>query len=375
MRIYLYKLSGKLQKGGVDLMNPLEENTAGTDPDSSSISRDRYCRQIILSEIGVEGQRKLGESRAVVVGLGALGSSIANNLVRAGIGQVVLIDRDVVELHNLQRQILFTEEDINRPKAASAAEILHQINSSIQIETQVKDLNVSNAEQLLVGADVVLDGTDNLQTRFLINDVCIKHRIPWIYAGAVGTAGMVMPILPGKSPCFRCLIPSLPGPGLLQTCDIAGVLNTLPPLIASVECTLAYQILTGHYEAEEGVSYLTNIDGWRLTFDRLVVGQRKECPCCGEGRLDFLDTVSREMITSLCGRNAIQITPVTSLEISLEDLKKRLLRLGEVRYTPSMLTFRSGSDEISVFPDGRAIIKGTKDEAMARSVYARYIGL
>jgi molybdopterin-synthase adenylyltransferase len=360
---------------GVDKMNPLEGNNARTDLNSSNISQDRYCRQILLSEIGIEGQRRLGESRTVVVGLGALGSSVANTLVRAGIGNVVLIDRDIVELHNLQRQILYTEEDINLPKAVAAAEILHRINSSVEIETHVKDLNVSNAEKLLAGADVVLDGTDNLQTRFLVNDVCIKHRIPWIYAGAVGTSGMVMPILPGKSPCFRCLVPSLPGPGLLQTCDIAGVLNTIPSFIASVECTLAYQILTGQYKAEAGISYLTNFDGWRLTFDRIAVGQRVDCPCCGEGKLDFLDAVLREMITSLCGRNAIQITPATPLEISLEDLEKRLLRLGEVRCTPSMLTFRSGSEEISVFPDGRAIIKGTKDEAMARSVYARYIGL
>ena len=356
-------------------MNPLEGNNAGAHPDYSSISKDRYSRQILLSEIGIKGQQKLGESRVVVLGLGALGSSVANTLVRAGIGQVVLIDRDIVELHNLQRQVLYTEEDINRPKAIAAAEILHRINSSVEIETHVKDLNVSNVEKLLTGADVVLDGTDNLQTRFLVNDVCIKHRIPWIYAGAVGTNGMVMPILPGQTPCFRCLVPSLPGPGLLQTCDIAGVLNTIPSLIASIECTLAYQILTGQYKAEVGISYLILLDAWLYTFDRIVVGQQADCPCCRKGRLDFLDATSREMITSLCGRNAIQITPATPLEISLENLEERLIRLGEVRCTPSMLTFRSGSEEISVFTDGRAIIKGTKDEAIARTIYARYIGL
>ncbi|MGD0079844.1 MAG: ThiF family adenylyltransferase [Methanoregula sp.] len=354
-------------------MKPPEEDDAGTLPDS--YNRDRYCRQTLLPEIGVEGQRRLKESRAVIVGLGAMGSSAANFLVRAGIGRVVLIDRDLVELHNLQRQILYSEEDLNRPKAVAAAGILHKINSSVGIETHAEDLNLSNAEKLITGADVVLDGTDNLQTRFLMNDVCVKHRIPWIYAGAVGTGGMVMPILPGRTPCFRCLVPSLPAPGMLQTCDIAGILNTIPALIASFECTLACEILTGQFGTGDGTSYLVHVDVWRQTFDRIAVGRRADCPCCSRGRLDFLDPVSREMITTLCGRDAIQITPAAPMEISLEELETRLSRLGDVRFTPYMLTFRSGTGEISVFRDGRAIIKGTRDEATARSLYARYIGL
>jgi len=356
-------------------MKPPEGTDRGTLSHSRSGTKDRYCRQSLLPEIGMEGQRKLQESRAVVVGIGALGSSAANFLVRAGVGQVVLIDRDLVELHNLQRQILYTEEDVNRPKAVAAAEILRKINSSVVIESQIVDLNVSNAEKLLVGADIVLDGTDNLPTRFLINDVCVKHGIPWIYAGAVGTGGMVMPILPGSTPCFRCLVPSLPRPGVLQTCDVAGVLNTAPAIIASYECTLALQILTGQFEAKDETSYLVHLDAWLQTFDRIAVARRPDCPCCGKGRLDFLDAVSREMITSLCGRDAIQITPAAPMEIPLEELETRLSRLGEVRFTPSMLIFRSGTEELSIFRDGRAIIKGTKDEATARSLYARYIGL
>jgi len=288
---------------------------------------------------------------------------------------VVLIDRDLVELHNLQRQILYSEEDIDRPKAVAAREILRKINTSVEIEAHTKDFNLSNAESLLGGADMVLDGTDNLQTRFLINDVCMKHKIPWVYAGAVGTGGMVMPILPGRSPCFRCLVPSLPGPGVLQTCDIAGVLNTIPSLIASLECTLAYQILTGQPEADNETSYLVHIDAWRQTFDRMAVARKADCPCCREGRFEFLEAVSREMITSLCGRDAIQITPASQMEISLAELEARLSRIGEARLTPYMLTFRSGHEEFSIFRDGRAIIKGTKDEATARSLYARYIGL
>jgi adenylyltransferase/sulfurtransferase len=304
-----------------------------------------------------------------------MGSSVATTLVRAGIGEVVLIDRDLVELHNLQRQILYSEDDLNRPKAVAAAEILQKINSSVRIDAQTKDLNVTNAEKLLAGADVILDGTDNLQTRFLINDVCVKHTIPWVYAGAVGTGGMVMPILPGKTPCFRCLVPELPGPGVLQTCDIAGILNTVPTFIASIECTLAFQILTGRFGVDDETAYLIHADLWRQTFDRMVVRRRSDCPCCGKGRMDFLDATSREMITSLCGRDAIQITPAAAMEISLEELGERLSRLGDVQGTRYMLTFRSGAESITVFRDGRAIIQGTRDEAKARSVYARYIGL
>jgi len=345
-------------------------------PDKGSTrAADRYCRQRILPEIGGDGQQRLMESRAAIVGLGATGSAVANLLVRAGVGQVVLIDRDIVELHNLQRQILYSESDIDRPKAVVAAEILQEINSSVEIEPRTNDLNVSNAEKLLVGADIVLDGTDNLQTRFLVNDVCTKHAIPWVYAGAVGTSGMVMPVLPKAGPCFRCLVPSLPGPGLLQTCDIAGVLNTIPSLVASLESTLAFKILTGHYHEHPGTTSILHIDAWRQAFDRMEVRRRPDCPCCGRDEFDFLNAVSREYITSLCGRNAIQIAPASAMEISLDELKSRLQRLGEVRQTRYMLTFVSGKDEISVFPDGRAIVKGTNDESVARSVYARYIGL
>lgn len=356
-------------------MNPREEPAARTPWDPLPKNPDRYCRQRLLPQIGVEGQRRLNESRAVIVGLGAMGSAVATHLVRAGIGRISLIDRDIVELHNLQRQVLYSEEDVGRPKAVAAADTLQKINSSITIDFHTRDLNVTNAEKLLAGTDIVLDGTDNLQTRFFINDVCVKHVIPWVYAGAVGTSGMVMPIVPQKTPCFRCLVPELPGPGLLQTCDIAGVLNTAPALIASLECTLAFQILTGQLEAKEETAYLISADLWYHTFDRIAVRKRAGCPCCGKGRMDFLETASQEMITSLCGRDAIQIVPITAMEISLEELKERLSRIGEVQGTRFMLTFRTEAEAITVFRDGRAIIQGTKDEAKARSVYARYIGL
>ena len=348
---------------------------AGTLRDPLLKNPDRYSRQRLLPQIGTEGQRRLNESRAVIVGLGAMGSVAATLLVRAGIGDVVLIDRDLVELHNLQRQILYSEEDVDRPKAVAAAEALKEINSTIRITLHTKDLNMTNAEKLLAGADLVLDGTDNLQTRFLINDVCVKNGIPWVYAGAVSTGGMVMPVLPGRGPCFRCLVPELPGPGLLQTCDVAGILNTAPAFIASLECTLAIQILTNQLSTADETVYLVHADPWNQSFDRIAVRKRSECPCCGKGRRDFLDATARELITSLCGRDAIQITPVSAMEISLEDLGRRLVRLGEVRGTKYMLTFRTGTEALTVFRDGRAIIQGTKDEAKARSLYARYIGL
>jgi len=363
------------EKTADESTNDREEPAARTSRDPLLNNPDRYCRQRLLPHIGAEGQRRLHESRAVIIGLGAMGSAAATTLVRAGIGEVVLIDRDLVELHNLQRQVLYSEEDVDRPKAVAAAEALQKVNSSIKIVFHTKDLNVTNAEKLLAGADIVLDGTDNLQTRFLINDVCVKHSVPWVYAGAVGTSGMVMPIVPAKTPCFRCLVPELPGPGLLQTCDIAGILNTAPTFIASLECTLAFQILTGQLGTENGTAYLIHADLWYQTFDRIAVGKRADCPCCGEGRMDFLEATSREMITSLCGRDAIQITPVTPMEISLEELGGRFSRLGEVQGTKYMLTFRTGTEAITVFRDGRAIIQGTKDETKARSVYARYIGL
>ena len=344
-------------------------------PDPARLARNRYSRQLVLPEIGEEGQRKLGESRAVILGMGALGSFAGNILVRAGVGHVALIDRDLVEIHNLQRQVLYDEGDIGCPKAIAAAENLRKVNGSVDVEAHIADLNVSNAEELIKGADIVLDGTDNLQTRFLLNDVCMKHRIPWIYAGAVGTTGMVMPIVPGRTPCFRCLIPALPGPGLLQTCETAGILNTVPSLVVSVQCTLAFQILTRAFHPGDGTTPLIQIDAWRHTLDRITVERRPDCPCCVEGRLDFLDAGPPELITSLCGRDAVQITPSGRLEVPLEELGARLSPLGKVRCHPFMLTFSPGNEEISVFRDGRAIIRGTKDEVVARSLYARFIGL
>lgn len=333
---------------------------------------DRYSRQIILQNIGEEGQKKLNQSSVAIVGCGALGTVAANNMVRAGVGKIIVIDRDFVELNNLQRQMLFDENDIDEPKAIAATRKLESINSDIEVEPVVKDLNHTNVEDILGRADLVLDGTDNILTRMLVNDVCVKQGKPWIYTGAIGTSGMTMNILPGKA-CLRCLYPTIPKIGSLPTCDTMGVLNTITVIMGSMETTEAIKILLGHdYEGED--SSLRIYDAWNNSFDEVLVRKNEECPCCVEENFEYLDTEDREVITSLCGRNAIQITPADPKELSLDDMASKLEPLGEVKNTPFILIFTTEKVEISLFKDGRAIIKGTNDEKVARSIYARYIG-
>ena len=337
--------------------------------------QDRYSRQMILPNIGEEGQKTLLKSKIAIIGCGALGTVVANNLVRAGVGRTLIVDRDFVEMNNLQRQILFDEDDIGIPKAVAAAEKLKRVNSDVEIETMVKDLNHMNAEKIMSGVDLVLDGTDNMQTRFLINDVCVKGEIPWIYTAAVGTYGMMMTIVPGRTPCFRCFLPDVPEPGSLPTCDTAGILNTISAIIASIESTEAIKILLGKKITTNAESNLTFYDVWSNIFDKVTIIRDKKCRCCVEHKFDFLNAAKEEIITSLCGRNAIQITPAQPADISFKSLAERLKRLGEVRFNNFILVFKERDKEISLFKDGRVIIKGTDDEKVARSLYARFIGI
>lgn len=330
---------------------------------------ERYSRQLILPQIGAEGQDKLSKSRVAIIGCGALGSVVANTLARAGVGHITIIDRDFVELNNLQRQVLFDEADIGRPKAIAAFEKLKQINSDITLEPVVRDVNHTNIESLLQGVDLVLDGTDNFHTRLVVNDACVKHMIPWIYAAAIGTSGLLMPILP-DGPCLRCLFPSPPPAGALPTCDTAGVLSTAPLVVAGWESTEAIKLLLGEMEQPK----LLMIDVWERTFSTLKVDKATECVCCGKRDFEFLNAEKEEIISTLCGRNAIQITPATPGQISLAELAANLSPLGEVEQTEYILVFRTQGKEISVFADGRAIIKGTDDARVARSLYARYVG-
>lgn len=335
---------------------------------------NRYSRQTILQNIGEEGQRKLKKSHVLIVGCGALGTVAANNLVRTGTGKISILDRDFVELNNLQRQILFDEDDVGEPKAIAATRKLRSINSDIEIVPLVKDLNHTNIEEIIKDVDLVLDGTDNIQTRMLINDVCVREKIPWIYTGAIGTSGMTMNILPGAA-CIRCLYPDIPKPGSLPTCDTMGVLNTITVIMSSMASTEAIKILLGEVKPENGQdSSLIVYDAWNHSFDEILVRKNEECACCVDGSFDYLDAEKREVITSLCGRNAVQITPADSKEIELRGLASKLEHLGSVKCADFILLFKTSNYELSVFRDGRAIIKGTNDENVAKSIYARYIG-
>ncbi len=333
-------------------------------------SEDRYSRQILFSGIGAEGQIRLQSSSVVIVGCGALGSFHAGALARAGIGRLRLIDRDYVELSNLQRQWLFDEEDARQalPKAAAAAAQIGKINSEVRCDVRIADLTPGNADELLGEADLILDGTDNFETRYLINDFAVSQGVPWIYGAAVGSYGLVMPVVPEQTACLRCIYPEPPS-GDQPTCETAGVLNTITSVIASLQVSLAYRLLLG----EKVLADLTTIDLWTGRVRQVAAPARDaECPCCGKRQFDALDGHHRAPI-SLCGRNAVQIHE-KKRPLDFEKLARKLTPLGEIRSNEFALRFFTENYEMTFFPDGRAIIKGTTDPGVARSLYAQYIG-
>ena len=333
--------------------------------------RERYSRQVLFAGIGEAGQERLRSAVVAVAGCGALGSFQAGAMARAGVGRLILIDRDYVELSNLQRQWLFCEADAAEgvPKAIAAAREIARINSGVKVDPEVADLTPANIEDLLEDVALVLDGTDNFETRYLINDYCVSRDIPWIYGAAVGSYGLTMPVLPGSGACLQCIFPEPPS-GAQPTCETAGVLNTVTSLIASLQVSDALRILTG---AGIDCPRITTVDVWSGHIRQVKLPPPDPaCPSCGTRQFPHLTGAHRAPI-SLCGRNAVQIHE-RARPLDLQDLAHRLSPLGEVRANEFALRFFPAPYEMTIFPDGRAIIKGTADTGVARSLYAKYVG-
>jgi len=338
----------------------------------NAAERLRYSRQILFPGIGEKGQEALLASHAVVVGCGALGSFHAAALARAGVGRLTIIDRDYVEPSNLHRQWLFEESDAaeSLPKAAAAARRIAAVNSAVEVRGIVADLTARNAEELLGGADVMLDGTDNFEARYLVNDFAVSRGIPWVYGAAVGSYGLAMPVIPGRTACLRCVYPDPPA-GVQPTCETAGVLNVIISAVASIQVADALKILCGCVSQVQ--PRITTMDLWYGGIRQIDAPARDpDCPTCGRREFSYLQERRRPPVT-LCGRNAVQVHE-RERPLDLGELRERLAPLGEVRANEFALRFRVEPYEMTIFPDGRAIVKGTNDEGVARSLYARYVG-
>lgn len=334
----------------------------------------RYARQEALSLVGIGGQARLGAATVAIVGCGALGSAQAELLARAGVGHLVVVDRDVLELHNLARQSLFDEDDVARrlPKAVAAERHLRAMNSSIRVEGVFADVTAARVEDLVAGADLVLDGTDNLETRYLLNDAAVKHGRPWVYGGVLATEGTVMAVRPGAGPCLRCVFEEPPPPGTVPTCATRGVLNTAVATVAALQVTEALKILLADPQATFALHAL---DVWRGTHTRVTVPRRAGCPCCGARRFEFLDAGRGSSTTVLCGRNTVQVTPDPGWRPDLAALEPRLRAIGPVTATPYLLELAVDPHRLLVLQDGRILVMGTTEPAEARSLVARYVGV
>jgi molybdopterin/thiamine biosynthesis adenylyltransferase len=336
------------------------------------MKREKYSRQILFQPIGAEGQEKLLRGKVVIIGCGALGSAQANALVRAGLGRLRIVDRDVVEESNLTRQLLFDEADAaeNLPKAVAAERKLKRINSDVQVEGIVADADSRNIEGLVEGFQVILDGTDNFETRYLLNDVALKLGIPWIYGAVVASYAVTLTVLPGRTPCLACVFPK-PPQGMHDTCDTVGVIASAVAWAASIQVTEAWKILLGR-EAELHGSLLA-YDVWKNSYHAIKPKTDPQCRACGAREFVHLES-SGTVHTTLCGQDAVQIHPWESRGLDLGALKARLAQFGSVRGNEFLLRCTLAAYEITVFPDGRAIIKGTHDPSVARGLYAKYIG-
>ena len=338
----------------------------------------RYLRQARFAPLGEEGQRRLQSSRVLICGCGALGSVLANTLARAGIGHLRLVDRDFLEITNLHRQVLYDEDDVaaELPKAIAAQRRLARINSTVEVEAHVADVDFTNIESLLDGVDCIADGTDNFETRFLLNDAAHHFQIPWVYGGCIGAEGQQMTIVPGETPCLRCLMTDVPPPGTTPTCDTAGVLGPIVNVIASTQAMEVMKLTSGNAAA---VSRTLNIfELWDARLRQINVDSLREgtdCLTCQRGEFPWLHGEKGSHTSVLCGRNAVQLSFPGRDAVSLESLAAKLKDIGQVRANPFLIRLEVDGFQLTVFPDGRAIVGGTEDIAEAKTVYAKYVGL
>lgn len=370
---------------------------------------DRYHRQLILPQIGAAGQERLRASTALIVGCGALGTHIADGLARAGVGRLRIVDRDIVELTNLQRQVLFTERDVQQqvPKAEAARRAIAAINSDVAVDAIVDDFNAGSAEQHVAGSDIIIDGLDNFETRYLVNDLAVRDGLAYVYGGAIATTGMSMTILPHSAarkrsnvsrrvqwsddqatPCLRCLFPEPPPPGMTPTCDTAGILHAAVASVTAHQVAQAMKVLIGAIDRVD--RSLWTIDVWSNETRRADVSgaRNSDCPCCAAGRFEYAHGSAAGTTTSLCGRNTVQILPPrrsdgTAATLDLSTLADRLKQVGTVSQTDYFVrcTLNGSGDassgsklELTVFPDGRVLVHGTSEPDIARTLHARYIG-
>jgi len=333
----------------------------------------RYSRQELFSGIGPEGQARISGCRVLLVGCGALGSALAEMMTRGGVASLTIVDRDFVEESNLQRQSLFDEADARQgmPKAKAAELRLLRINAQVDVKGIVADFTAENAPSYVKGVDLVLDGTDNFETRFLMNDLCVRERVPWVYGACVGAYGLALLVRPGVSPCLRCVLEEMPAPGSGPTCDTAGVVAPIVYVIAGIQAAEAFKVLAGRTESL--LPGIVTVDLWQGTFDVMdLTGRAPSCPACTEARYDYLAPSSAAAV--LCGRDAVQIRAAPGAKVDLGALAERLGALGRVVSNAHLVRLVLPDSELVVFEDGRAIVKGAKDTAAARTLYAKYVG-
>jgi molybdopterin-synthase adenylyltransferase len=342
----------------------------------------RYDRQQILPQIGPAGQERLGRARVLLVGCGALGSVLAEMLVRGGVGSLRIVDRDLVEMTNLQRQVLFDESDAARelPKAVAAADRLVKINSQVQIEPIVADVNAGNIELLAAGFDLILDGTDNVATRYLINDLAVKQCIGWVYGACVGTAGRVWPIWPGRTGCLRCVFPDPPRAEELATCDTAGVLGPAAVVVGGWQAAMAMRMLVEGPEQSRALPGLMSFDVWSGELRSVDSAKMPavDCPCCVRRDFPFLSTSGVDFTTNICGRRAVQVVRGgATAKIELAAMAQKWRKIGTVATSPWFIRCKLNDPpeiDLTLFPDGRLVVHGSTEPSRARSMYARYVG-